>query len=176
MIVRKAVPADLKQCTALDHHYTTTHVWQINRREENGAMMLSFRSVRLPRSMSVRYPRDPEQLWAEWAQWDSFLVADDDGYLRGYTGLLAQPAEGRGWIRHLIVGRPHRRAGIGTALLQAVMQWASAHDLRHLTMEMQSKNYPAIRFCQKHGFQFCGFSEAYYRGQDIALFFAQRLV
>lgn len=174
MKVRPAVPADLKQCADLDHHYTTQRVWQMNRREESDAVMITFHSVRLPRLMRVRYPRDPNRLWEDWRHWTGFLVAEDDGYIRGYLGLLANTAEGRGWVRDLVVGQPYRRNGIGTLLLQQAMQWAAEHNLHQLTLEMQSKNYPAIHFCQKHGFIFCGFNEYHYPKQDIALFFALR--
>jgi len=175
MKIRSAVPADLKQCITLDHHTTTTRVWQMNRREENGAMFLSFHSVRLPRSMRVLYPRDPNQLWNDWRQWDSFMVAEEDGYIHGYVGLLEQATESKAWIRDLVVGRAFRKKGIGSQLLRQAIGWASERDLKQLTIEMQSKNYPAILFCQKHGFQFCGFNEFYYPNRDIALFFTLKL-
>jgi GNAT superfamily N-acetyltransferase len=173
--IRPAVPADLKQCVALDHHTTTERVWQMDRREENGGVMISFHPVRLPRSMRVLYPRDPNNLWQDWRQWDAFLVADDGGYIRGYLGIRVDAPEGRGWIRDLVVGRPFRRAGIGTLLLQAVRDWAAERSLTQLTLEMQSKNYPAVRFCHKERFQFCGYNESYYPNHDIALFFVTRL-
>ena len=109
MKVRSAVPADLKQCVTLDHHTTTTRVWQMNRREENNAVFVSFHSVRLPRAMRVLYPRDPNELWNDWRQWDSFLVAEEDGYVHGYIGLLERSAESKVWIRDLVVGRPFRQ-------------------------------------------------------------------
>ena len=40
---------------------------------------------------------------------------------------------------------------------------------------MQSKNNPAIRLAQKMGFAFAGYSDRYYRDQDIALFFCLEL-
>jgi hypothetical protein len=40
---------------------------------------------------------------------------------------------------------------------------------------MQTKNYPAISFCQKHGMTFCGFNDRHFANQDIALFFALAL-
>ncbi len=175
MKARSAVPADLKQCVTLDHHTTTTRVWQMNRREENNAIFISFHSVRLPRAMRVLYPRDPNELWNDWRQWDSFLVAEEDGYIHGYVGLLERSAEKKVWIRDLVVGRPFRRKGIGALLLHQATQWATERGLKQLTVEMQSKNYPAIHFCQKHGFHFCGFNEYYYPNRDIALFFMLKL-
>jgi RimJ/RimL family protein N-acetyltransferase len=42
-------------------------------------------------------------------------------------------------------------------------------------IEMQSKNHPAIRLAQKHGYEFCGYNDHYYLTQDVALFFAKVL-
>jgi ribosomal protein S18 acetylase RimI-like enzyme len=42
-----------------------------------------------------------------------------------------------------------------------------------MTLEIQTKNHPAISFAQKHGFQFCGYNERYYPNGDIALFFSR---
>lgn len=171
MKVRAAVAADLKQCVSIDHDLSTDHVWQIDRREENGSHNYNFHPVRLPRTMRVRYPRSPEQLWADWRRWHTFLVAENDGIVHGYLGMLAHESEGTCWIRDLVVTRPSRRQGVGTALLKRSLTIASQHQLHRITIEMQSKNSPAIRFCQKHGFRFCGFNESYYPNGDIALFF-----
>ena len=93
---------------------------------------------------------------------------------RRHVTVLAARGELPG-LRDLVVGRPFRRNGIGTMLIQRAMEWAAEQGLHHLTLEMQSKNYPAIRFCKKHGFTFCGFNEYYYPSQDVALFFSLRL-
>lgn len=175
MNIRSAVPADLKQCVALDHNYPTERVWQMNRREENGAVMLSFHTVRLPRAMRVFYPRDPGQIWESWRSWDALFVAEEEGYIHGYSSLVVQAAESRGWIQDLVVNRPLRRKGIGTMLLRKIIQWAPERNLRQLTIEMQSKNFPGISFAKKHGFRFCGFDENYYPSRDIALFFSLKL-
>lgn len=176
MKIRAAVPADLKQCATLDHNYTTERVWQMDRREDNGDVLVCFHSVRLPRSMRVRYPRDPARLWDDWRRWDNFLVAEEEGYIRGYLGMQSHPSEERGWIRDLVVGRAYRRIGIGTLLLRQATEWAAGLNLIHLTVEMQSKNHPAISFFERRGFHFCGFNEFYYPSQDIALFFTHRLL
>ena len=39
-------------------------------------------------------------------------------------------------------------------------------------MEMQPKNYPAIQFAYKLGFEFSGYNDQYYRDQEIAIFFS----
>jgi hypothetical protein len=37
---------------------------------------------------------------------------------------------------------------------------------------MQPKNYPAIHFAYKLGFEFSGYNDQYYRDQEIAIFFS----
>ena len=73
-----------------------------------------------------------------------------------------------------LLGR-YRRQGIGTALMRHARQWAREQGLQMLLAEATTKNYPALCFYQKLGFQFCGFNDHYYTNQDIALFFVQSL-
>ena len=60
-------------------------------------------------------------------------------------------------------------------LLKSARRWAIEHELAQLMLEIQTKNHPAISFAQKHGFQFCGYNERYYRNRDIALYFVRGL-
>jgi len=175
MHVRPAELEDLDDCLALDHSFETEHVWQMEEREEDGGIIVTFRLARLPRPMRVGYPRGGDFLLESWQQRGCFLVAEEAGRIRGYLDMAVQNWHATGWIRNLVVAPSHRRRGVGTALLRAASRWAREHSLRCLIMEMQTKNYPAICFAQKHGFVFCGFHDNYYANQDIALFFALRL-
>ena len=128
--------------------------------------------VRLPRTMHVTYP---------------------DEHRHGNHGGTAtvswwpQPMTSAG-LRHLqmdsrtngVDSGPGRwpalsRRKIASALLEQTIRWARLHDLNHLTLEMQTKNHPAICFARKHGFSFCGFNDHYYMNRDIALFFGKSL-
>jgi len=60
-------------------------------------------------------------------------------------------------------------------LVRHARQWAWEQKLQTILVEATTKNYPALCFYQKLGFQFCGFNDHYYINQDIALFFVQRL-
>jgi GNAT superfamily N-acetyltransferase len=175
MIVRPAISSDVAACVALDHSTDTDQVWQMDQRTSDGEITVTFRSVRLPRTMRVRYPRDPQALIDDWARRDCFLVAEDAGALLGYLNMTAQPSPHVGWVGDFAVGRPYRRHGVGTALLAAAARWAREHGLIRLVIETQSKNYPGINLCLKRGFTFCGYNDRYYANQDIALFFEQNL-
>lgn len=175
MRVRPAWPRDLQECAALDHSYTTTHVWQMEAREGNDALAITFRVARLPREIKVNYPRQGENLVEGWRRRDGFLVAQEAGRIYGYVALTAQAEHGLVRVDDLVVDRPWRRQGIGTALLGAVAQWGRDQGLVRLVMGVQTKNYPAIRFCRSRGLTFCGYTDHYWPGQDIALFFGQPL-
>ena len=176
-VVREAKSdADLQACLTLEHDYNTDHVWQMSI-EGNGDALgevdVRFRGVRLPRVVSVSYPRTREALARAWRVRDCFLVAEAEGVILGYVNMRVD--EARGWVRDLVVGAPFRRRRIGSALLEQAIRWALLHGLSHVTLEMQTKNYPAIQFAQGHGFTFCGFDDRHYDNGDIALFFDKRL-
>lgn len=175
MNVRPAMLADLNACLLLDHGSVTDHVWQMKVEESESQVSVAFHTVRLPRSMRADYPRDLEQLVEDWQRGEGFLVAEVDGEVRGYIDLLARPWQRMGWVAHMAVDRAHRRQGVGRALVRQARIWAREHGLHVILAEATTKNYPALCFYQKLGFQFCGFNDHYYTNQDIALFFVQTL-
>jgi len=175
MRVRPARPRDLEVCVALDHSYVTDRVWQMETREQNGMLTVTFRVARLPREIRVNYPRQGDDLLAGWRRCDGFLVAGEGGSVYGYVALTAWTEHGIAWVSDLVVDRPRRRRGIGTALLQAAARWGRNHNLMRLVIEIQTKNYPAIRFCRSRGLAFCGYNDHYWPSQDIALFFGESL-
>lgn len=166
---------ELGLCLNLDHTYFTEYVWQMDMREENEDMVVRFRTVRLPRRMLVTYPRDSQSLRDSWQEHDCFLVAAVENVVLGYVNLRIGAVPTTGWIYDLIVGEPFRRRRIGSALLEQVERWARLRHIEHLTIELQTKNYPGISFVQSQGFTFCGFNDHYYPNQDIAVFFGKNL-
>lgn len=175
LIIRPSVSGDIRDLAALDHDYSTDHVWQMAFQRQTDEVSIVFREVRLPRPMRVSYPRAPSVLVDEWTKKAVLLMAEREQQRLGYLALVDGPAEGSGWMTDLVVGGKHRRQGIGLALLGRGCAWCKAQGLKQVFLEMQSKNYPAIRLAQKMGFAFAGYSDRYYRDQDIALFFCLEL-
>lgn len=173
--VRPAISGDVPELMAFDHSYSTDHVWQMEYRRLPEEVSAVFRQVRLPRPMRVSYPRDPARLADEWTRQAALLVAESGEARRGYLALAAGTAPGSGWITDLVVGVRDRRRGVGTQLVGAAWEWCRARGLTRLFLEMQSKNYPALRLARKLGFDFAGYSDTYYPSQDIALFFSLAL-
>lgn len=175
MRVRPAEPRDLEGCIALNHSYTTDHVWQMDARGENDLLTATFRLVRLPRETRVHYPLQGEHMLASWRRRDGFLVAEEDEHICGYATLTTHAEHGIAWMGDLVVDLPLRRRGIGTALLQAAAKWGYDHNLVRLVAEVQTKNHPATQFYQSRGLTFCGYNDHYWPSQDIALFFGKQL-
>lgn len=111
----------------------------------------------------------------DWQLRDYFVVVEADGRICGYLNMREDRACGIGWVRQLVVDRSMRRKRLGSALLRAAQNWAKAIGLKRITIETQTKNHPAISFCQRHGFMLSGFNDHYYPNQDIAIFFSQNL-
>jgi GNAT superfamily N-acetyltransferase len=169
MKIRPAELEDLEACLNLDHSYLSDHVWQMDVKEVKAAVTVNFRTVRLPRPVHVKYPRNRESLMAEWLRRDCFLVATVDPNQQNQ----ASPIVGYLTMGEQEVMAPgQRRKGTATALLQAAKGWAREAGLRRLMVETQTKNHPALCFLERQGFSFCGYNDRYYDNQDIALFFS----
>lgn len=175
MRIRPAAPKDLAPCGELDHSGKTDRVWQMDTRWTSGARRIVFRAVRLPREIEVHYPRQGEDLLAGWRRRDGFIIAEEGERVCGYATLAVQPEHGMVWVGDLVVDRSRRRRGIGTALLKASAQWGATQNMVRLTLEVQTKNYPAIAFCQASGLSFSGYNDHYWANEDIAVFFTGRL-
>jgi ribosomal protein S18 acetylase RimI-like enzyme len=180
--IRPAIASDIPLLVALDHHYTSEHVWQLElhqRGEESQVgeqvRTVNFRQVRLPRSVRVEYPRSAGHLASDWFNRSGILVALLEGQPIGYTSLMLNLVPRTTWATDLVVDRLTRRQGIGSALILAALEWAANMDTQNLVLEMQPKNYPAIQMAQKLGFEFCGFNDRYYANHEIALFFGKSL-
>lgn len=175
MIIRPAVLSDLNSCLAIDHGSVTDHVWQMRVHETDSTLGVTFHTVRLPRRMQAEYPRSLDQLLEDWERGEGFFAAEVDGEVRGYIDLVALKRQRLGWIVNLAVDTGFRLRGIGAGLVSHAARWSKDQGLGVVIAEATTKNYPALCFYQKVGFQFCGFSDHYYPNQDIALFFENTL-
>jgi ribosomal protein S18 acetylase RimI-like enzyme len=175
--IRPAVSADIPVLAALDHRFTTEHVWQMefNQDRELGEVAVSFRQMKLPRSVRVDYPRLPLRPEDGWTSSSGLLVGVLEDRCIAYVGLSLDRMPGVAWITDLVVDRSHRRNGIGGALVLAGAEWAVQMGRFGLVLEMQTKNHPAIQLASKLGFEFCGYNDAYYPNREIGIFFYKAL-
>ena len=173
--IRPAVAGDISHLVALDHDYVSDTVWQMDVTAEENQVGVSFRQVRLPRSVRVEYPRPPRILADEWSGRALLLVALLEDEPIGYISSMQGVAPATNWVTDLVVTRRVRRQGVGTTLILAAQDWARQFYPNRMILEMQPKNYPAICLAQKMGFDFCGYNDRYFLNHDIALFFAKTI-
>ncbi len=83
------------------------------------------------------------------------LVAVNDGIVIGMATVqtLVSTAEGSrvGFVEDVIVDRKHRRTGIGTLLLQEIVDWSRKMHLKRLQLLVDLDNQPALAFYSSQG-------------------------
>ncbi|MBI2941994.1 MAG: GNAT family N-acetyltransferase [Chloroflexi bacterium] len=175
--VRVATAGDYRPCAAIDRGYTTSTVWQMEYRFDGfdaNQGTVCFRTVRLPRPLTVVESPPADALIREWLRAAGFFVAADELSDR-IVGFLAVEADAERRIARVsdLVVRPEQRGqGIGSRLVGELRRWAREQGFQTLLAETQTRNYPALRFLMKNGFAFCGFHEQAHRGREIVVYFA----
>jgi ribosomal protein S18 acetylase RimI-like enzyme len=173
--VRPARPDDIVTCSHVNGDYQTNYVWQMHFQEQKHRVQVVFNQVRLPRSMAAHYPFQQPDLLASFEQESHLWVACYDGQVVGCLGGAGDDLRGVFAINNLIVDQAARRNGIGKRLLQTIHIIAGQQGCQSLTIALQTKNDPAIRFAQKMGFVFCGYDDKYFPNGDIALIFSMKI-
>jgi len=173
--IRPASSNDLPRLMAIDHSCSSDYVWQLELRSEAKRVTADFHEVRLPRAVTVMYPRDLSRLADEWTKRDVVLAASQGESLVGYASAVEEHVSAVAWVMDLVVSPEVRRQGAASALLTATQAWAVERGVRRIVLETQSKNHPCIRLAQKFGYEFCGYNDQYYPTQDVALFFGRAL-
>lgn len=101
--------------------------------------------------------------WSELAERDSrtYVVAVDGDEVVGYAGLCAY--SDASYIQTIGVTGGHQRAGVGTALLAALLEDADARGAAHVDLEVRAGNDAAVRLYERHGFVQLGVRRGYYQ-------------
>jgi GNAT superfamily N-acetyltransferase len=173
--IRHAVATDIPILMAIDHSSQTDYVWQMDIQREEGQLGAIFREIRLPRSVSVPYPRAVSALPDSWNRKAGMLVAMVGDQVIGYIRMSDLIIPRVTWMTDIVVSPRFRRQGVGTALILAVQSWAIDRKDNRALLEMPSKNSPMIGLSRKLGYEFCGYNDIYYDSQDITLFFGRSI-
>jgi len=99
-----------------------------------------------------------------------YLVAEEDGRVVGYAGLLAPASRrarpgpgGQADVLTMAVASSHWGQGIGSALLQALLAEAAARGCAEMFLEVRVDNPRAQRLYRRHGFADVGLRRGYYQ-------------
>ena len=97
-----------------------------------------------------------------------FLVAEGDGGGGGGGGgilgyVVALDAADEGEILNLAVASTVRRAGLGRALVEHILEVLTARGVRQVYLEVRDSNAPARALYAAQGFKEAGRRKQYYR-------------
>lgn len=115
---------------------------------------------------SFEQPWSMQSIRAEMTRNDlaHYVVARAGEKLVGYGGIWLILDEAH--VTTLAVSEPYRCCGIGTALLQALLQKASALGARRVSLEVRPSNHIARSLYDKFGFTVRGVRKHYYFDED----------
>lgn len=95
-----------------------------------------------------------------------YTVAEDEsGQLAGYAGL--REVDGTADIQTIAVVPVHQRRGLGTTLLDALIDEARRRRARDVLLDVRADNDPAISFYKRHGFERIARRRGYYAAGRI---------
>lgn len=89
-----------------------------------------------------------------------FLVAEEEGEILGYLGILTVLDEGD--ITNVSVRQSARRRGIGSMLVQELIRRMEERGVTAIHLEVRESNIPAIRLYEQQGFVCDGRRKGYY--------------
>jgi ribosomal-protein-alanine N-acetyltransferase len=132
------------------------------------------------------FPDDPwsvEMFWSELADVPHsryYVVAEVDGEIAGYAGLMSQPGAAprsvEGWVQNIAVARAHQGRGLGAVLLEALLAEAARRNCAEVWLEVRTDNDSAQRLYTRYGFEAAGIRPGYYQpGNHDALIMRKAL-
>lgn len=109
-----------------------------------------------------------------------FVAELDDGTVVGRLSVGRDPHPASSHVADLglMVSIDARRQGVGTALLQAAVDWAAEAGVRKLELHVFPWNHAAIALYDRFGFEREGYRKGHYRrgGEDVdAILMAYRV-
>ena len=72
-------------------------------------------------------------------------------------------------IMNIVVRKDKRQEGIGSKLLNEILEVVKQLNARSITLEVSETNLPAIKLYQKFGFEQVGLRKKYYHNKENAI-------
>ena len=97
----------------------------------------------------------------------TYIIAKIDDEIVGFAGFLKICDEAN--IMNIVTKVDKRHLGIGSKLMQALIDEAKKQNLTSITLEVNDKNFQAIKLYEKFGFKRIGLRKKYYNNTDDAI-------
>ena len=96
-----------------------------------------------------------------------YFVLKHENEIVGFVGILLIIDEVN--IMNIVVRKDKRKLGIGSLLLEKIIDFSKIHNATSITLEVNEKNIPAIKLYKKYGFKQVGLRKKYYNNEDNAI-------
>lgn len=103
-----------------------------------------------------------------------FIIAkNNDDEIVGFAGLKNIIDEAN--IMNIVVKKSFRHHGIGSILLENLLNYSKDNNLKTITLEVNEHNLSAIRLYDKFDFDHIGIRKKYYNGESDAIIMSKKL-
>jgi len=93
-----------------------------------------------------------------------YIVAEVDGVVVGYGGIWFIIDEGH--VTNIAVDENYRGMGIGSKILEGLIQLCIDRNITAMTLEVRKSNIVAQSLYKKYGFKECGIRKGYYHDNN----------
>ena len=102
-----------------------------------------------------------------------YFVAKLENNILGFAGIWKAVDDVH--ITDIVVKKSNRQTGIGSKLLEKLIQTAKSQNFNSITLEVNEHNQPAINLYLKYGFKNVGFRKKYYNNKGNAIIMTKEL-
>ena len=96
-----------------------------------------------------------------------YIVAKDNEEIVGFAGFLILPDDVE--ITNIITKKIERKKGIGSLLLEKLIEMAKETKKSNISLEVNENNIAARNLYENFGFEIVGIRKKYYHGKDNAI-------
>ena len=101
-----------------------------------------------------------------------YIVAKNGEKIVGFAGMLISAPEIE--IMNIVTRKSERKKGVGTLLLQKIIDIAREGNFQNIFLEVNEKNFGAIKLYEKAGFERIGLRKNYYNSSDDAIIMSKK--
>ncbi len=97
----------------------------------------------------------------------TYIVAKQNTEIIGFAGILTIIDEAN--IMNIVTKKNKRNLGIGSLLLNELIEISKNKNMKSITLEVNEHNLPAIKLYEKFKFETVGIRKKYYNNTDSAI-------
>lgn len=96
-----------------------------------------------------------------------YIVVKENGKIVGFAGLWFSPIDAE--ITNIVTKKSERKRGIGTLLLDKLIEMAKEANRDNISLEVNENNVAAGILYENAGFEIAGIRKNYYNGKENAI-------